>query len=508
MDPERPIEKLLRQAAQARRDQADAPQELHPATRRMLQGEVARKFASGKADIPVGARTPERRSFFDWVGRASPRAVLLPRLAWGAAVFVGLGLAASLMLPRKNAPQQEMLLAKNDRLTTVETAKEAKTRVATPSEQPAPVTPRPDSSALAQANSARLADAERDKDSLSLERRRTESERSQPLAFNEPAPAPVPLLKREAQEAARQSTVTQSHSATATVGGSLAKEKQKEQLADAYSRAAPPQTPVAEESLAQRRYGLASAPQPAPSIAAPAAAGLAATSSATKLSDDTGKAELAYKSFPQQITNNATLLRLKLKSAMSADGAKRSPVPIPEVTQKFVQVAIQNKITDSDDKSAAAKPILVSFELKQRGGEVQIIDSDGSIYSGTFESPETFTYLNSAPPEKAAAARSLQSSEAPPERKDALSDSRLQTEMSFAFKVTGTNQTLKQTVKVTAEVLAPKNALSLLGPAGTVNGNRVAPPGLNPLPLQNSRISGKALIGTNQEVEVNAVASH
>jgi hypothetical protein len=80
--------------------------------------------------------------------------------------------------------------------------------------------------------------------------------------------------------------------------------------------------------------------------------------------------------------------------------------------------------------------------------------------------------------------------------------------MSFAFKVAGTNQTLKQTVTFTAEVLAPKNALSLLGPAGTVNGNRVAPPELNPLPLQNSRISGKALIGTNQEIEVNAIPSH
>ena len=80
--------------------------------------------------------------------------------------------------------------------------------------------------------------------------------------------------------------------------------------------------------------------------------------------------------------------------------------------------------------------------------------------------------------------------------------------MSYSFKVTGTNQTLKQTVTFTAEVLAPKNALSLVGPAGTVNGNRVAPPELNALPLQNSRISGRALIGTNKEVEVNAVPSH
>jgi hypothetical protein len=156
MDPERPIEKLLRQAAQARRDQAGAPQEVHPATRRMLQGEVARKYTAG------GPR--ERRSFFD---------LFMPRLAWGAALVVGIGLAASLMLPRKNVPRQEMLFAKNDRVTV--TANEARPPAASApsSSLAAAPAPQPDSSALARANSARHADAERDKDSLSLERRET-----------------------------------------------------------------------------------------------------------------------------------------------------------------------------------------------------------------------------------------------------------------------------------------------------------------------------------------------
>src|SRR5260370_35191616 len=174
MDPERPIEKLLRQAAQARREQSGAPQELHPATRRMLQGEIARKFASG---APW-----QRRSFFE---------SFMPRLAWCTTVIVGLGLAASLMLPRKNAPRQEMLFAKNDRVATVASASESKARAAVPSEKVAPVVP-PDSSALAQANSSRLTDAERDKDSLSAERRRAESERGQPLAMNEPTTPTVP----------------------------------------------------------------------------------------------------------------------------------------------------------------------------------------------------------------------------------------------------------------------------------------------------------------------------
>lgn len=41
-EPQRDIEKELLAYKQRRREQAGAPQELHPATRRMLQGEVAR----------------------------------------------------------------------------------------------------------------------------------------------------------------------------------------------------------------------------------------------------------------------------------------------------------------------------------------------------------------------------------------------------------------------------------------------------------------------------------
>jgi len=152
MEPERPIEKLLRQAAQARRAQAGAPQELHPANRRMLQGEVARKFGSS-------APAAEKRSFLD---------LFMPRLAWGAALVVGLGLAASLMLPRNNPTRQEMFFAKNDRVAVVAADNEAKARLAVPAERPAPAGARPDSSALADADSLRVAKAERDKDSLNL----------------------------------------------------------------------------------------------------------------------------------------------------------------------------------------------------------------------------------------------------------------------------------------------------------------------------------------------------
>ncbi len=56
MDNERPIEKLLRDYAAQRRAQAGEPRELHPATRRLLQGEVARQYPRTGREGSVVAR--------------------------------------------------------------------------------------------------------------------------------------------------------------------------------------------------------------------------------------------------------------------------------------------------------------------------------------------------------------------------------------------------------------------------------------------------------------------
>jgi hypothetical protein len=48
MDKERPIEKLLRRHAKKRQDDAGTPPDLHPATRRMFQGEVASRYPQGR----------------------------------------------------------------------------------------------------------------------------------------------------------------------------------------------------------------------------------------------------------------------------------------------------------------------------------------------------------------------------------------------------------------------------------------------------------------------------
>src|SRR5512140_3288393 len=101
-EPERPIEKLLRDAAKKRRDEAGAPMELHPATRRLLQGEVVRTFAKpGRA----------HRSVFEVLGQ------LWPRFAWGVAIFAVLVVAGYMLLPVPGNGKPEALLARNEAMT-------------------------------------------------------------------------------------------------------------------------------------------------------------------------------------------------------------------------------------------------------------------------------------------------------------------------------------------------------------------------------------------------------
>ena len=485
MDPERPIEKLLRQAAEARRVQAGSP-ELHAVNRRMLQGEIARKFASA---------APQKRSFFE---------LFMPRIAWSAAMLIGLGLATSLMLPRHAEQPKEMFFAKNDRASAPDLMKErlpsgaAAEKPSAPLQTPA-VAAADQSARMTDAVGAPVAQAERDKDSFSFEARKTEPEKKQ-LALNEPAAAPPATMS----------------------GGSLATVKQKEELASRALRAAvPPKSAMPSEEMTRRQYGSAAPTQPAPSSAAAAGANAyggetrpgVAGADQPNSTLASARAELA-----KAATSTSSFVASQTNAAAFANVARRSPAPLAQVAQQFVRADALARNIELADKSATAKPILASFELRQIGRQVRIVDSDGSIYTGNFELPKTFDFLDSETQQKGDGTSVLKSAASPAnrvapsenavERHGALDDAKLQADLSYAFTVTGTNQTLNQLVTFTGQILTPTNVLSVLGPAGTLNGNRAAPPELNPLPLGNSRVSGKALIGTNREIEVNAVPAH
>jgi hypothetical protein len=244
MDPERPIEKLLQKAAETRRAQAGAPQELHPANRRLLQSEVARRFGGAS----------QKRSFLDSLN------LFMPRLAWGAAVLVGVGFAALLMLPRHTAERKEMFFAKNERAPSLQTANEVKPPGAAPAEssvlQEKLARKRVDKMGRSATGAAspEIAQADRERDSLSVERRRADSQKD--LVLNAPTPQ-----------------------APAGIGGALATAKQKEApVMQPNSATTPPATPAPQENLLQRHYGFAGPAQaPSSSAVSSADASLAAS---------------------------------------------------------------------------------------------------------------------------------------------------------------------------------------------------------------------------------------
>ncbi len=103
MNDERPIEKLLRRYAKKRRDAAGAPTGLHPATRRLLQGEVARQYSKRATAGGREAGTFAQALF----GRQA-------RWIWAFPVLIMLGIGTWWMLvPSGKQAGHEMILAQN-----------------------------------------------------------------------------------------------------------------------------------------------------------------------------------------------------------------------------------------------------------------------------------------------------------------------------------------------------------------------------------------------------------
>src|SRR5437764_15327255 len=95
------IEELLKTYAKKRREEMGAPIELHPATRKMWQGEVARQRP---------ATPPERKSFFSSFLR------FWPRLAVGGAVVVLLSLVLVNINQRRNPGEAKQMAKAADQL--------------------------------------------------------------------------------------------------------------------------------------------------------------------------------------------------------------------------------------------------------------------------------------------------------------------------------------------------------------------------------------------------------
>jgi hypothetical protein len=185
-------------------------------------------------------------------------------------------------------------------------------------------------------------------------------------------------------------------------------------------------------------------------------------------------------------------------------------------SQRFVQsVPAANAPAVFADKAAPARPVLASFQLQQAGSQLQIVDGDGSVYSGSVQLEDSMRRLRSAKAQAPALALSTRTPvEAPAQRTVSSLDSGPAGSQNYAFRVAGTNLSLNQRIVFTGNLLTDTNLavalqvstnLSLEGGQGGAQ-NTPAQQGL--LQLNNSRISGKVVIGNSTAVEINALPAN
>ena len=509
MEPERPIEKLLRAWARKRRDAAGPPLDLHPATRRVLQGEVARKF--GKNERKSG-------SFSGLL------AALWPRFALGLGVFAVLAAAAWLVLPGFNKPRSERSLAKNETALEAESVKRpAAAPVMEPASSPADMVRRADQPVREENSPAQVNKAMASRKS------------------GQPQPAQRAALEEHGQLGDRKNIPATGGLAgvnrdgkdlSTAAGGQLSSDAfqpgheagtPRPGFAGGPASAARPGLPAGsppaspESTPSMRTYGFSgnattAGAAVAPSTASPPASpGVATTKEGLgqdgllkKTQQDTDKSRLAYKSLDAAAAPSAT----RQPQVFYADETKKES---KAAVQRFVQVETGVKAKAAVlDKVSPAKTVLASFELQQVGSEVRIVDGDGSVYTGFADVAGNATRLRStnaeAPARGAAGLRTAGGNAEP--RTLSLSDAEGQTGQNYSFRVTGTNRTLNQSIVFTGH-LTPvtvingiTNGLRLSGGAGKLQAETQQAS----QPAATSRISGKAVVGDRNEVEVNAVS--
>jgi len=481
-EPERPIERLLRASAKKRRDEAGAPLELHPATRRLLQGEVVRKHAKAGR---------ESRSFFQGLGQ------LWPRFTWGLALLAVMVVGVYMLLPVPGKGKPPTLLTRNEPTPPAERAK-------------GPLPPSPAASA-ARANPSVVESADRppparrspapqiaggpqplSKDSSVAQ---TDVKVREKLALAVAPPSANRNMAAEAKGAAASGTPAPA--AVVTANGAFARPSKS--LGQPASVASAPVAPAA----------------PSPAAKTPAEAGVVAADESAKLAvDRAGQSGFAYKSSPAGASAGT-----RTPSAAPTDGLLASAAAVRQearsvsATQWFAQVAQGPKTKASQaDKAMPAHPVLASFQLEQTGRELRVIDGDGSVYSGYLQIAAAARPQRSARTEAAAAPRPSRALEGVLENEAAARlDSDQPAPQTCFFRVTGTNRSLQKRVVFTGNLLAATNlTLSppgsvIAGTASSVSGFRPASAQPNLLRLGNSRISGKVVIGSGKAVELDAL---
>ena len=144
-----------------------------------------------------------------------------------------------------------------------------------------------------------------------------------------------------------------------------------------------------------------------------------------------------------------------------------------------------------------AAPVLASFQVEQSGGQIRVVDEDGSVYSGYLQLTNAPSAAPPAADQSLAPATANADQKTPPPA-----------EQNYYFIVSGTNRSLNQAVLFTGNVVATADEALLRqqsNVAANVRGQlQKLPVNQLQLPLLNSRVTGTAWIENRKQIEINA----
>jgi|GEM_PF-5678785 len=503
LEPNRKMDDLLKACAEQRRERAGAPLELHPATRKMLQDEVARTF--GKAE-PAPSRW--KIIFGSW-----------PRLAFGGAAFAGLAALMIFIFLEKPTPlgseksrtlasagensEKHRALVKRILPETAQEKDFAKTAET-------PLAAAPSSSTVVVTNFTTATDkfknSPADLDGLALANRRNESKTVSSdrygIAPAAAASAPPPVAED-----------------TITFSGQIASTKAEKQKSLA-ARSSSTNT-----FLALKNEALSDVPATGAggrlddkkTPAAPLFAGRNAHSSLVA-----SPAPTTVQPSGQLAKNDGGLLSPSRK--LDLDLATRAA----DTRANFVQLDSRSQYR-LNVLSPPLPKVLASFQFERSGQKIRILDGDGSVYEGEIVNPMA-TFAAKTPGGSSGILEGKT-----PARTRGSSEGRKKSEINkpisgganetISFRVSGMNKKLNQPIIFNGALLAG-NETTLNGFTAT-NGLRTdSPAALNrkkeihpaaaggkisgkdefnfDLAQPSTRINGRVQIGRKTEFEINA----
>ncbi|MBI3849196.1 MAG: hypothetical protein HY298_02735 [Verrucomicrobia bacterium] len=465
-EPERNIEKQLKAYADKRRTEAGAPLELHPATRNMLQSEVARV---------IPKRSPRQGSFLSQLF-----AGLWPRIALGVSVFAVLLVGTWMLWQTQNQTTKSLELGET--ISVVQSADQIADNILTPKPTlAAPPAEQPLSLAAAPSNEPQQ-----------LEKSAVDKTLVERLGGRDVGPG-----KKPAGSGGESSTQTIAPAAAPPLADGRVAVNANNPRTDSSLT---PSDVLAESESAKKQLA-------ARSLTAPAPASAPSPLPATKITP------------PAQAFYTATELEQKSVNELSR----------ATVNQRFAQVVPVAK-GGVASRSSNANVVLTSFQMElapwnssgdtsqsarwadstgQGGNQVRVIDRDGSTYAGFLQIADTSLKQKDADGKATASNRERKAKMAA--KVDVFKTgvkSELQAEQDYFFRVEGTNRSLNQRVVFSGHLLANvSNADAYKTNVSTTATGQLQLPLQNQLPplLLNSRINGTALIGGSKTLEIQAL---